>query len=398
MTKFYAQFCRMFCLFVLALVGMTAYAQEEENTPEESEAIRCYTGYYKADGKRDLLKISGALYVQVAKKTEQGYYITIPVQGWEDVYFVDIVTPDLPQVPVYYDIDENNDLLINGQVVGFIIDPTSEEAVRYAVNMNVKLQDLINRAETIDLTDKDEADVAAFTEALNAAKNADPFVDDFAIFYNELEVAMQPLGKGQEPFTAYVGMYDANGKPYKLVKVGDQVSQFAFKPTNKGYYITFLINSWEDQFFLNLDGVAPGVVNAPVHYQLDGNKLVNNGAVVGFWLDAMDDRTNMYMANLEVDLAAVIKEATEYDTTGNSQELIDALNDAVQAAQEADPFYYDYYELANNITKALRKLQRETGITTLEVAPAYSTIYGIDGRRNSRTNGLMISNGRKLVK
>lgn len=398
MTKFYAQLSRMFCLFILALVGMTAYAQEEEPNPEVSEDIRCYTGYYKADGKRDLLKISGALYVQVAKKTEQGYYITIPVQGWEDVYFVDIVTPALPQVPVYYDIDENNDLLIDGQVVGFIIDPTSEDAVRYAVNMTVKLQDLINRAETIDLTGKDEADVATFLEALEAAKNADPFVDDFAIYFNELEVAMQPLGKGQEPFIAYVGMYDENGKPYKLVKVGEEVSLFAFKPTDKGYYITFLVNGWEDQYYLNLDGVAPGVVGAPVYYQLDDNKLLNNGVVVGFWLDAMDDRFNMYMANLEVDLASVIKEALEYDTTGNSQELIDDLNEAVKAAQEADPFYYDYNELANNITRALRKLQRETGITTLEVASVPGTVYGLDGRRNSRKVGFMISYGRKLVK
>lgn len=366
-------------------------------TPKPAE-IKGYLGTYNEDGSwKKLVEVSGGLFTWAARLEEQGYYLTIVGNDWEDKYFLNLTTGSLDGTKTYYEIDEDHDILVDGKKKAFFLKPTSEEALRYAVNMTVDLKGLVNQAKTIDLTGLEASETAAFLEALAAAENANQFVDDFGDLANNLQAEMDKLDREPlQPFHAYIAVYDESGKPFKVIKIEDEYHNFIFKPSNQGYYITLSTNNWEDLYYMDL--VEFKLSSTPIYYPIVGDEIFANGKAIAMWLDATDERFSNYLENLEVDpedIAFTLAVAKAYNTTGHSESLVKDLEDAIAALENADLFNDNYNKLMQDVEDVLAALAEETtGISNIDVRPATKG-YGIDGRRANR--GIVILNGHKTI-
>lgn len=366
--------------------------------PEKPAEIKGYLGTYNEDGSwKKLVEVSGGLFTWAARLEEQGYYLTIVGNDWEDKYFLNLTTGSLDGTKTYYEIDEDHDILVDGKKKAFFLEPTSEEALRYAVNMTVDLKGLVNQAKTIDLTGLEASETAAFLEALAAAENANQFVDDFGDLAINLQAEMDKLDREPlQPFHAYIALYDESGKPFKVIKVADEYHNFIFKPSNQGYYITLSTNNWEDLFYMDL--VTFDLSSTPIYYPIVGDEIFANGKAIAMWLDATDERFSNYLENQEVDpedIAFTLAVAKAYNTTGHSESLVKDLEDAIAALENADLFNDNYNKLMQDVEDVLAALAEETtGISSIDVRPATKG-YGIDGRRANR--GIVILNGHKTI-
>lgn len=389
MKKIYAFMC-VLALSLVSVIG--AYAQEK---PTE---IKGYLGTYNEDGSwKKLVEVSGGLFTWAARLEEQGYYLTIVGNDWEDKYFLNLTTGSLDGTKTYYEIDEDNDILVDGKKKAFFLEPTSEEALRYAVNMTVDLKGLVNQAKTIDLTGLEATETAAFLEALAAAENANQFVDDFGDLAINLQAEMDKLDREPlQPFHAYIALYDESGKPSRVIKIEDEYHNFIFKPSNQGYYITLSTNNWEDLYYMDL--VEFKLSSTPIYYPIVGDEIFANGKAIAMWLDATDERFSNYLENQEVDpedIAFTLAVAKAYNTTGHSESLVKDLENAIAALENADLFNDNYNKLMQDVEDVLAALAEEaTGISSIDVRPATKG-YGIDGRRANR--GIVILNGHKAI-
>lgn len=366
--------------------------------PEKPAEIKGYLGTYNEDGSwKKLVEVSGGLFTWAARLEEQGYYLTIVGNDWEDKYFLNLTTGSLDGTKTYYEIDEDHDILVDGKKKAFFLEPTSEKALRYAVNMTVDLKGLVNQAKTIDLTGLEASETAAFLEALAAAENANQFVDDFGDLAINLQAEMDKLDREPlQPFHAYIALYDESGKPFKVIKIEDEYHNFIFKPSNQGYYITLSTNNWEDLYYMDL--VEFKLSSTPIYYPIVGDEIIANGKAIAMWLDATDERFSNYLENQEVDpedIAFTLAVAKAYNTTGHSESLVKDLEDAIAALENADLFNDNYNKLMQDVEDVLAALAEETtGISNIDVRPATKG-YGIDGRRANR--GIVILNGHKTI-